>query len=111
MNEDRSRLVHLVRVEEVPPGSTRVVTAGDRVLALVNVDGSFYALDNECSHRGAELGEGKLNPRFGPFALECPLHQGRFDVRTGEPLNLPAVKAVCTYQVDVADGVVRVLID
>ena len=111
MTEERATLVDVARVEDVPPGSAKVVTAGDRLLALVNIDGSFYALDNECPHRGAELGEGRLNPRFGPFALECPLHQGCFDVRTGEVLNPPAVQAVRTYPVEVADGVVRVLID
>jgi len=111
MNEGSAELVDVARVEEVAPGSTRVISAGDRVLALVNIDGSFYALDNECPHRGAELGEGRLNPRFGPFALECPLHQGCFDVRTGEVLNPPAIQAVRTYPVEIADGVIRVLID
>jgi nitrite reductase/ring-hydroxylating ferredoxin subunit len=50
--------IEVAKIEDVPPGTARVVTAGDRLLALVNVDGTFYAVDNECTHRGGDLGEG-----------------------------------------------------
>jgi nitrite reductase/ring-hydroxylating ferredoxin subunit len=84
------------------------VTVGSTCVALVNHNGTFFALDNECPHRGAELGDGRLNPRFGEFALECPLHQGCFDVRTGAAVNPPARVPVRTYEVEVDGDVVRV---
>jgi nitrite reductase/ring-hydroxylating ferredoxin subunit len=75
---------------------------------LVNLHGTFYALDNECSHRGAELSDGRLNARYGEFALECPLHQGCFDIRTGAPLHAPAREAVRTHAVEVDGDIVRI---
>ena len=104
------RFVEVAKVQDVPPGSTRVVAVADMLFALVNLDGSFYALDNECPHRGAELGEGRLNARFGEFALECPLHQGCFDVRTGAALNPPASAPVRVHDVEVEGDAVRIRI-
>jgi nitrite reductase (NADH) small subunit len=66
-------------VAEIPPGSAREVTAGDRVIALFNVDGTLYALDGICPHAGGPLGEGTLQ---GPV-VTCPWHGWQFDVTTG----------------------------
>jgi 3-phenylpropionate/trans-cinnamate dioxygenase ferredoxin component len=103
-----AELIEVAKIEDVPPGTARVVTAGDRLLALVNVDGTFYAVDNECTHRGGDLGEGEINPDWDDRALECPLHGSVFDVRTGEVLRGPATEPVNTYPVEVDAGVVRV---
>ncbi|MCI0658018.1 MAG: Rieske 2Fe-2S domain-containing protein [Acidobacteria bacterium] len=69
---------------EVPSGAGKVVIALGRVLALFNVDGDFFAVDNSCPHRGGPLGEGYLQGRV----VTCPWHGWQFDVTTGEsPLN------------------------
>jgi 3-phenylpropionate/trans-cinnamate dioxygenase ferredoxin subunit len=68
----------------------------DRV-ALVNADGTIHALATACSHAGASLAKG----RVVDGTLECPLHQSRFDVRTGRPLNPPATDPVRTYPVKI----------
>jgi len=104
-------LVEVAKVEELAPGTARVVTAGGRELALVNVDGTFYAIDNECTHRGGYLGEGEINPDWSEGAIECPLHGSVFDVRTGEVLAPPATDPVRTYTVEVDAGVIKVSID
>jgi nitrite reductase/ring-hydroxylating ferredoxin subunit len=70
----------VAETHEVPPGRGRVVTAGGREVALFHVDGTFYAIDNACAHRGGPLGEGALR---GPV-VACPWHDWRYDVRTGE---------------------------
>ena len=104
-------LVKVAKVEELVPGTARVVTAGGRELALVHVDGTFYAIDNECTHRGGYLGEGEINPDWSECAIECPLHGSVFDVRTGEVLSPPATDPARTYVVEVDAGVIKVSID
>jgi nitrite reductase/ring-hydroxylating ferredoxin subunit len=62
-------------------------------LALVNVGSTFFALDNECTHRAGPLGEGLL---VGEWSLQCPWHGAVFKVRTGEALEPPAPGPVRT---------------
>ena len=103
--------VEVARVEDVPSGTVIVVEVGGRQLALANVEGGFFAVDNECPHRGGSLGDGSINTQWNEWALECPLHGSVFDVRTGEVLNPPAAVGVGTYDVEVDGGVVRVSVD
>ena len=89
--------------EEVPPGEGRVVEAGGHTLALFNVDGRFYAIDNACLHRGGPLGEGDLEGTI----VRCPWHAWRWDVTSGANANNPAVTMPC-YPVTVDAGAVLV---
>jgi nitrite reductase/ring-hydroxylating ferredoxin subunit len=91
--------VRIGRADEVPVGGGRVLEAAGRSLAVFNVGGAFYAIDNECSHRGGPLGEGDLE---GTVVL-CPWHAWRWDVTTGANVNNPAVKVGC-YRVTEQDG-------
>jgi len=84
---------------DVPAGAVKVVEVGARSLALCNLDGSFYAVDNLCTHDGGPLGEGTLYDG----TVECPRHGARFDVQSGAVKALPAVRPVRTYPVQV-DG-------
>src|SRR5215216_1726583 len=78
-------------------GEVTVVTPrGDRI-ALANVDGDYYAIDDVCTHDGGPLDQGEV---FGN-EIECPRHGARFDVRTGKALTLPAVVPVKSYPVKV----------
>ncbi len=86
-----SARVRVAQVADVPVGEGRVVDAEGKTLALFNVDGTFYALDNACPHRGGPLGEGELD---GVVAV-CPWHAWRWDVKTGANVNNPAVKMTC----------------
>ena len=91
--------VRVGRAAEVPLGTGRVFEVGGRALAVFNVDGVFYAIDNECSHRGGPLGEGDLEGRV----VLCPWHAWRWDVTTGANLNNPAVKVAC-YPITEREG-------
>jgi 3-phenylpropionate/trans-cinnamate dioxygenase ferredoxin subunit len=84
---------------DVPPGSVRVFQVNGRSIALANLDGAFYAVDNLCTHDNGPLGEGTL----WNGTIECPRHGARFDVQTGAVKALPAVRPVRTYPVHV-DG-------
>ena len=89
----------------VPEGEVRVVTcAGGRQVALCNVGGDFYAIDDLCSHDQGPLGEGTL--RNGNVI--CPRHGAAFDPQTGKALTLPAIRPVNTYVVTVEDGEVYI---
>ena len=106
-----ARFVEVAKVEDVPPGRATVARVGDIEVAVVNVNGTFFAIDNECTHRGGFLGEGEINTEWSEFAIECPLHGSVFDVRTGEVLTPPAPTPVRTYLVEVEAGTVRVATD
>ena len=91
--------IRIGRAADVPPGEGRVMEAAGHTFAVFNVDGMFYAIDNECSHRGGPLGEGDLE---GKVVL-CPWHAWRWDVTTGANVNNPAVKMAC-YPITEHDG-------
>ena len=76
---------------DLKPGEGTVVEVAGKTLALFNVDGTFYALDNTCLHRGGPLGEGELEGAV----VTCPWHGWRWDVTSGANTNNPAVKVAC----------------
>ncbi len=86
-----SARIKVANVSDVPEGEVRVVEPAGKALALVNVDGAFFALDNRCLHRGGPIGEGELDGTF----LTCPWHGWRWDVKTGAHANNPGVKVAC----------------
>lgn len=97
--------VKVAKVEEIPAGTVKVVLAGDHRIAVCNLEGTLYAIDDVCTHDGGPLGQGELIDG----EIECPRHGAHFDVRTGRALSLPAVFPVDTYDVRVRDGNVEVL--
>ena len=99
-----SKFMKVARADDIRPGERlRVEMAGVEVV-VVNLDGTFYAIGDVCTHDGGPLGEGALQG----CALICPRHGARFDVRTGEALTRPAFEAAPTYEVKVLDGDVLV---
>lgn len=75
--------------------------AGKNWVALYQCGEEYYATAILCSHGQASLADGYLED----FTIECPLHQGTFDIRTGEPTAAPCTVPVRTYPVKVEDGV------
>jgi 3-phenylpropionate/trans-cinnamate dioxygenase ferredoxin subunit len=97
----------LAATDEVAPGEAKQYTVEDRFVALCNVDGEFYAFEDVCTHQFAHLTEGGLEGG----EIKCPLHGARFDVKTGQPKSLPAVKPVPTHEVKVEDRHVYVALN
>ena len=91
-------------VGDVPPGTARVYEVGDRAIAVCNVNGELYAIDDVCTHDEGSLDQGELEG----YEVECPRHGARFDVRTGEVTALPAVLPVDTFSVRVQDDDIEV---
>jgi len=95
--------VRVAAGNEIGPGEGRIVEAGGRTLAIFNVDGAYYAIDNACSHRGGPLGDGDLDGKV----VSCPWHAWRWDVTTGANVNNPAVRVAC-FKARLQDGAVFV---
>ena len=109
-------IAHVVgRVEEIPPGSVRLVDDGKFGIAVYNVNGEFHALNNYCPHMGAPICVGRISgvadgdapgrqtwSREGEI-VECPWHGWKFDIANGESLTTP-VRRIKTFEVEVRDG-------
>jgi nitrite reductase/ring-hydroxylating ferredoxin subunit len=102
-----SNLVKIAETKEVALGTGKVVAAEGHSIALFNVAGAFYAIDNTCTHRGGPLGEGEL---VGGV-VTCPWHGAHFNVKTGEVLAPPARQGVRSYPVKVQGDDVLVELD
>lgn len=97
--------IRLVGVSDVPPGTGQVIEINDRSIAIFNVDGTFFALDNTCAHRGGPLGEGELEGEI----VTCPWHGWEYNVRTGISITTPSA-SVKTYEVKTEGNDVKILL-
>ncbi|MDH4188504.1 MAG: Rieske 2Fe-2S domain-containing protein, partial [Nitrospira sp.] len=70
----------VARVDEVPPGQSKVVTVNKREIVLFNIQGTYFAIHNLCPHEGGPLNEGRVKG----FVVACPWHDLAFDIRNGE---------------------------
>ncbi len=94
-------------LDEVPQDDVIGVTVAGRDVALYSVEGEVFATDNLCTHGNARLCDGFLEGH----EIECPLHQGRFDVRDGRALCAPLTQGLRTYPVRIEQGKVFLQID
>ena len=94
-----SEFVKVAAVTDIAPGSGRLIEVAGRRIALFNAAGTFYAVDDRCTHGSASLSDGYLEGT----TVTCPLHAGCFDVRTGKATWSPAFRPVATYEVRI-DG-------
>ena len=96
--------VTVANVNDTPPGHISVHEVSGKRIALCNVNGDFYAIDDVCTHDGGPLDQGILEED----RVECPRHGAKFDVKTGRAVVLPAVRPVKTYPVKVEGNEVKV---
>ena len=92
---------------DLPTDDVRAFAIAGRDIAIYTVGDDVYATDNICTHGHARLCDGFLDGH----EIECPLHQGKFDVRDGKPTCAPATEAVRSYPVKVEGGRVFLQID
>ncbi|MDB5932924.1 MAG: naphthalene 1,2-dioxygenase [Massilia sp.] len=90
---------------DVPDDDVAAVTVGGAELALYGVDGTVFATANICTHGHARLCDGFLDGH----EIECPLHQGKFDIRSGQATCQPATEPLRTFPVKIENG--RVFVD
>ena len=107
MTATTTQWIDAVAQDAVPLDDVIGVAVDGRQIALYSVDGDVYATDNICTHGHARLCEGFLEGH----EIECPLHQGKFDVRTGQPTCAPATEPLRSYPVKIEGGRVWLSID
>ncbi|MBA3564794.1 MAG: non-heme iron oxygenase ferredoxin subunit [Gammaproteobacteria bacterium] len=91
----------------IAPGGFEIIDVDDVLIAVFNLDGEFYAIEDVCTHDGEELTGG---PVIGDEII-CPRHGARFCIKTGAVTAPPAYEPVPTYPVRVVEGRVQVQVD
>ena len=96
--------VKVAKSGDISPGQSKLVEVSGKKIALFNVEGSFYAIDDTCTHRGGPLSEGVLEGK----QVTCPWHGAIYDVTTGEVLSPPAPQGVARSNVRVEGSDIEV---
>jgi 3-phenylpropionate/trans-cinnamate dioxygenase ferredoxin subunit len=91
----QKNFIIVARVEQIRPGATKQVTVNGHDILIANVDGTFYAVDDLCTHEDSSLSLGCLKGEL----VDCTLHGSQFNVVTGEPVEEPATEALRTWPV------------
>ncbi|MBI4506246.1 MAG: non-heme iron oxygenase ferredoxin subunit [Chloroflexi bacterium] len=94
------------RATDVPPGTVRALDANGLAIAVANVEGSWYAFDDTCTHQGCSLSEGELDG----MTIICPCHLGEFDITSGEVMSGPPPAPVRTYPVCIVGEEIHVVL-
>jgi 3-phenylpropionate/trans-cinnamate dioxygenase ferredoxin subunit len=102
-------VIDICPLEELPPGARRLVEWEDLEIGVFNCGGELFAIEDRCSHDNGPLAHGELDE--GGCRVECPRHGSWFDLRTGEPLNLPAYVSVDTFPVRVVGGLIKLEVE
>lgn len=89
---------------ELSPGNHKVVDVDDVLIAVFNIDGEYYAIEDNCTHDGDCLTGGEIEGD----EIICPRHGARFSIKTGEALTPPAYEPTAKFPIQVIDGVVQV---
>ena len=104
MSENELTWHAVAETSDLDPGEVMYVEVGSDPVALINLEGEFFAVSDICTHQEASLSDGEVTGD----EIECPLHGGAFEIRTGLPANFPVVVPVETYAVKTEDGTVFV---
>jgi len=102
-----SRLVKVAQISEIVPSAFKTVEIEGEPIAVFNINGEFYAIQDVCTHDGGILTGGIVNG----YIIECPRHGAQFDIKTGTVLRMPAVEPIKTYPVKVEGQEIFVLFE
>jgi nitrite reductase (NADH) small subunit len=96
--------LRVATTEEIQPGQAKLVEVNGKEIAIFNVNGSYHAIDNTCTHVGGPLCEGEIEGT----EVTCPWHGAVFDVTSGQVLGPPAPESVASYNVRVEGSDIEV---
>lgn len=100
--------VKVAKVSDLTPGESLCIEVAGNQIALFNVGGEYYAIDNVCPHRGGPLSEGRIDP--ANLTVQCPWHGWMFRCDTGVSLNIPTAR-VQKFDVKIEGDEIHVEID
>jgi 3-phenylpropionate/trans-cinnamate dioxygenase ferredoxin subunit len=104
MNKAAAKFVTVATTDEVQPGERLIVELGRRWVAVFNIDGQYYAIEDRCTHDDGPVAEGELHG----CVIECPRHGATFDVTNGKVLSPPALVDVPTFPVRVEGSNIQI---
>lgn len=96
--------VNVARTDEIAPGEGKMFAVNGKKIALFNVGGAFYAIDDTCTHRGGPLSQGEVQGT----TVTCPWHGAQYDLQTGNVLSPPAPQGVHNYKVVVEGDDIKI---
>lgn len=96
--------VDVAKVEDFPPGTVRTVEIEGTPIAVFNLNGHYYAIEDVCTHEAETLSDGAVEGE----EIVCPRHGAHFSIVTGAALSPPAYEPVTTFPVQVEGGMVMV---
>lgn len=99
--------IKALRASDLEPDDADKFDHNGKCIAVFNLDGDFFATGGICTHEHAFLSEGYVDGE----TVECPLHQGIFNIRTGQPLSPPVTVGLKTYETKVENGDVYVRVE
>jgi 3-phenylpropionate/trans-cinnamate dioxygenase ferredoxin subunit len=97
-----SDYIDAAAVTDLPEGGKMLAEIGDQFVVLFLKDGNYYCIDDVCTHDGGPLSEGEICN--DGYAIACPRHGAKFDVRTGKALTMPAYEDTLSHDVKVENG-------
>ena len=99
--------ISIAKVNDLPPGTCTSIETEDCGVALFNIDGHIYALDNTCPHAGGPLGEGAIVGEY----VACPWHDWKFHIPTGvcQKNPTPSLNVAC-YEVRIIEETIQILL-
>ncbi len=101
-------MVDIGVLDDYVHGEARQIRLDERVLVVIRIDDKVYVLDDRCSHEDFSLAEGEVNVET--CEIECARHGAMFSLKDGEPMSFPATRPVATYDVEINNGRLEVLV-
>ncbi len=102
-------VIEVCPVAALKPGEVRLVEWEDLEIGVFNCAGTFYAIEDRCSHDNGPLAEGEFDE--SQCTVECPRHGSLFDLKTGQPKTLPAYVPVDTFAVIIEDETIKLEVE
>lgn len=104
LDNKTANFVTVATTDDLNPGERIVVELGQQWVAIFNVEGKYYAIEDVCTHDDGPLAEGELRG----CVIECPRHGATFDITSGKVLSAPALVDVITYRVQILGNEVQI---
>ena len=103
------QVIEVCSLDQLQPGDMRLVEWEDLEIGVFNCAGTVYAIEDRCSHDNGPLVEGELDQE--DCTVECPRHGSRFDLKTGQPMTLPAYVPVDTFPVIIENRTIKLEVE